>query len=169
MHLFPGLFNISRDGPGFVGSRVGTRERSRARLNMSEVKSLMKAARKALDKGDYDEAVRRCEVRRSRGYASLPLLQAVLWSGGEHLYLAHVMLGKALVQLERRQEARDHYCQAIDSNSSDLLAWKVCSLSPGLCNMGLGLCSMGLGLCLDYNITVQFFTCFSSCYDNEFC
>ena len=48
----------------------------------------------------------------------------MFWVNDQH-YLAHVIAGKAQLQLGQKEEARTHYKKAIESNSDEQLAWKV--------------------------------------------
>ena len=48
----------------------------------------------------------------------------MFWVNDQH-YVAHVIAGKAQLQLGQKEEARRHYKKAIESNSDEQLAWKV--------------------------------------------
>jgi superkiller protein 3 len=74
-----------------------------------EIRRLIKAARTAYDKGNYEEAIKEC--------------QAVFWLEEDH-YLSHVITGKAYLQLKDRQNSLTHYRKAKSCDQNELLAWK---------------------------------------------
>lgn len=94
-----------------------------------ELKALLKLARVALDKGDYEEAIKQCNVSTDLSHMYsyillLALLQAVLWSDSTN-YLANVIAGKANLLLQNVGEAKRLYKQAITINQDEMAAWKV--------------------------------------------
>ncbi|CAO3639771.1 unnamed protein product [Cunninghamella blakesleeana] len=76
---------------------------------MSNSKANLKAAREAIGKKDFDEAIRCCNC-------------IILWESGN--YNAYVFLGVAYAGLDNEEEAEKAYRQAIDINSEQLLAWQ---------------------------------------------
>lgn len=119
-----------------------------------EIKTLLKSARSALDRQEYDEAIKHCEVSQQQCTTVLFFftmhnaqtrsamhlnttkliiiiiiiyiiyIQAVLWSDSSN-YLANVIAGKAHLLLGRKGDAKRHYKQAVAINDKELLAWKV--------------------------------------------
>ena len=55
-------------------------------------------------------------------------LQAVFWLD-EGNYIGHVIAGKALLLMDRTEDAKCHYRKAIETNSQEQLAWKVLSFN----------------------------------------
>ncbi|ORX43026.1 TPR-like protein [Hesseltinella vesiculosa] len=76
---------------------------------MSSSKQHLKAAREALGKKDYDEAIKCCN-------------RIILWESGN--YNAYVFLGAAYAGLNNVDEAIKSYEHAIDIDKDQLLAWQ---------------------------------------------
>ncbi|KAI9307176.1 hypothetical protein BJ944DRAFT_238079 [Cunninghamella echinulata] len=76
---------------------------------MNNSKANLKAAREAIGKKDFEEAIRCCN-------------RIILWETGN--YNAYVFLGVAYAGLDNEEEAENAYKQAIDISSDQPLAWQ---------------------------------------------
>ncbi|ORZ18014.1 hypothetical protein BCR42DRAFT_412963 [Absidia repens] len=76
---------------------------------MNNSKANLKAAREAIGKKDFEEAIKCCN-------------RIILWESGN--YNAYVFLGVAYAGLDNGEEAEQAYQRAIEINSEQLLAWQ---------------------------------------------
>lgn len=90
---------------------------------MSSVKSLVRAAREAIDRADYATAVRLCDTALDEETVSRGLDMDA--DGKRNGYTLLVFKALSLKNLERREEAATIYREATKAQPEQPLAWQV--------------------------------------------
>lgn len=104
-------------------------------MSAKEIKSRLKAAKAAVDKKDFEEALKQCQVGLYNLWLSaecewalfgiLTIYLQTLFQLDALNYNGHVFAGLACLQLGKYEESKQYYKTAIAQQPDGPLAWKV--------------------------------------------